>query len=175
MLYKKIIFLIVFFINACGFKPLYRYQEGDSGIYPDLAKIYISPIEGRVGQLVRNNLKDRINIYGSPEKPQYILGIDIKDPVIQQSTSLINTANRETIVYKAMYRLVENGETIIDGMSKAEASYSILTMPYATVVSKEDAIKRVAAILADDIILRLSVYFKNINQSQNNSYLNYIK
>ena len=164
LLFKSLFFAFVLLISACGFEPLYRYQHNDAGININMARTFINPIEGRIGQMVRNNLKDRMNTYGTPQKPSYQLYIEIEEPKVSQSISLDNTASREKMVYKAIYRLIKNNETIIEDETVAEASYSILTMPYATIVSQEDAIRRAAAILADDILLRVSVYFRdNIN------------
>lgn len=162
LLFKKFIFLILFLLYACGFEPLYYYQNNHKKINEQLAQVYILPIEGRVGQLVRNNLRNRMTPYGLPMKPFYELQIEIDDSSVKQSIGLDNTATRETIIFKAIYQLIKDKEIIVEGESTAEVSYSILTMPYGTVVSQKDVIRRAANILADDIALRISVYFKNI-------------
>ncbi|MGD9637616.1 MAG: LPS assembly lipoprotein LptE [Alphaproteobacteria bacterium] len=140
------------------------------GIKQYLSQVYILPIEGRIGQIITNNLKDRINTYGIPYNPVYKLSVKIEEPIIKSQTSLSNKASREALLYKAEYQLFKGDEIVLQDKSSAQTSYSILTKPYGTVVSKNDAIERAAAIFSDDIALRLSVYFEHLSQKQNNDF-----
>jgi LPS-assembly lipoprotein len=173
--------LLTFLLQACGFRPLYAkkevrttgygWQEQEKTSYSfvkqELAKIFIEPVEERIGQTLRIELQDLINTKGSPEKAKYKLSIEIEEPTIsQQGIQSDDTATRETMFYKAYYTLYEKSNIILKGMSRTEVGYNLLENPYSTISSVKAAKKRAGKTLANDIALRLGVYFDMIEKDK---------
>jgi LPS-assembly lipoprotein len=167
-------------LGACGFSPLYaKRTQKDMGyswawqknvktsfVRDELAKIYIKPIADRVGQVLRNELKDLINTKGAPVNSDYVLYVTLEDSLIRQGLQSDDTATRETIFYTASYNLKQKQNVLLSGETRSEVGYNLLENPYASVSSVNDAKKRAAKILAKDIAIRLSVYFDMIEKDK---------
>ncbi len=68
MLLFRLIFslLALSLFTACGFQPLYGERTQNAQVSGKLAATYILPIDGRDGQIVRNELMDLITPKGIP-------------------------------------------------------------------------------------------------------------
>jgi LPS-assembly lipoprotein len=172
--------LVSFSLSACGFRPLYAQKshnnqgygwqwqksEKSSFVINELAKIVINPIKDREGQILREELREQITPKGIPENPKYYLNITVDSPSMQQGIRSDDTATRETVFYKAYYSLKQGRKTIVSGQSRTEVGYNLLENPYASVASIRNAGKRAAKVLANDIALRLSVFFDFIEKEK---------
>ena len=57
--------VLISMLGACGFQPLY-YQDGERvSIRSDMRSVFIEPIEDRIGQELRINLKTTLNPTGA--------------------------------------------------------------------------------------------------------------
>ncbi|MCK5295608.1 MAG: hypothetical protein KAJ75_01840, partial [Alphaproteobacteria bacterium] len=74
-----------------------------------------------------------------------------------------DTATRATISYLANYQLLHKKDTVVTGSSKAVTGYNILKTAHGTLASEKDTKARAAKILANDISLRLAVFFRDKN------------
>ena len=149
-------------LAGCGFQPLYgnRAQPGDAA-FNDFHQIKVATIPERSGQMLRNELLDRLNYRGEPAQPRYELKVtlteDRRDVLVRSDE--VATATDMTLT--ARYQLVEraDGKVLTTGAPRVIARYNVLASPYATLNSAEDARRRAATQLAEDIRARLGVYF----------------
>ena len=156
------IFLTLFFVlEGCGFSPLYKKSYTNEYSSAELSKIKILPIGDIEGQKLRNFLQDQLHPKGLTEE-KYYLKIDLNAPIKRQGVRTDETATRATITYTAQYQLIraENQQELFSEQSRAISAYNILEHIYATVVSEEDAKERALKLLADDIALRIKIYFE---------------
>ena len=163
---------LVLFISACGFEPLYvqKKQESlwyfggefDTSISAEMAKIKVQTIADRFGQQLRNDLLDMLTPLGAPKKPTYRLFVDV-EPIESTQQALRDdiTATRERVRYKVKYRLLgaESNQVLVSGDSIAYVSYDIMANPYSTTFAKKKTQTDAAAIIANDITLRIGAYF----------------
>lgn len=169
---KKIsLFLLTFFISACGFRPLYVQHSDDSNwllgnnadtsISSEMAQIKIATVDNRFGQELRNHLLDSLTPKGVPQHPKYRLVLKtLSREVIQQAMRDDVTATNERINYKIGYQLYDSSSTeLLKGESLAVVSYDILSDPFSTTMAQKKAETDAAKIIADDITLRLGSYF----------------
>ena len=95
---------LVAFISGCGFEPLYVEKktssdwyynnEFDAGIRDEMASVKVELIQDRIGQLIRNDLLDKLTPKGEPKSPKYYLKVtNVKKEEIDQ-------ANKQMIQYK---------------------------------------------------------------------------
>ena len=156
--------LLPLLLAACDFQPLYgnRDKSGDA-VFNDFAATKIDTIADRPGQLLRNELLDRMNYRGEPRQPLYELKIKLIEDqknILVRKDEIPTAANLTSV---ADYQLIEiaTKRVLTSGRATSINRVDILRSPYATVVASEDAQKRAAAQLAEDIRTRIGIYFNS--------------
>jgi len=151
-------------LAGCGWQPLYGHTDttGPSGsAAQQMAQTHINPIADRVGQQLYNTLRDRMNPQGVPQNPTYDLIVTLRQSGAQSLINPNQTAARIDLTLYAdfnLYRRDAPGVSIFHGESRNTTSYDLLNDPYASVVSADDAKRRGAQSLADEISNRDAVY-----------------
>ncbi len=159
---KKYIFILLL-LSGCGFSPLYLSKTLDA----DAAKISIAPINGTLGQELRNNLEHRFNPSGiASEKPYKLTIILTEAEVSRQGIRQDDTATRITISLTATYKLFFKDTLVLEDKSVFLSSYNILNDPYSSYVSHQKTQNNLNDLIADDIALRIGLYLKD-NKWQN--------
>ncbi len=151
--------------GGCGFEPLYGRRSGSGSASDQLAAIRIAPIADRTGQLLYNELRDRLNPRGKPGAPLYVLMVTLIETREELAFRGDETATRANLQLRANYVLQravsqgDGGETVVltKGESRITTSYDILESQYATLASIDDARARAVQVLGDDIQARLAV------------------
>lgn len=151
-------------LAGCGWQPLYGRNKdtgvgGDAG--PRLAQVHIAPIADRTGQQLYNNLRDRMNPQGVPANPRYDLIVTLSQVGSAQIVSQQQTTTRVDLTFTATYNLYlrsNPGASIFKATSRTTTAYDIPTDPYAAVVSSDDAKRRGAQSLSDDISNRVASF-----------------
>ena len=158
----------LFALAGCGWQPLYgQVNNGNGGAEggnagPRLASVHIVPIADRVGQHLYNALRDRLNPSGAPAEPRYDLVIRIAERTTHMLIQPDQTATRVDLTLNATYALYQRGNRtpVFQGASRATTTYDLLNnnVEYATVQSTDDAHRRGALTLADDIATQVAVF-----------------
>jgi LPS-assembly lipoprotein len=158
-------FLGLLTLSACGWQPLYgKVNAGDGALggnaAPRLASVHILPIADRTGQNLYNALRDRMNPAGSPSNPQYDLVIHIQERTEQLLILQDQTASRTNLTLTASFQLYQRGAAapVLQGSSRTTTSYDLLNDEFATIQSTNEARRRGALSLADDITNQLAVF-----------------
>lgn len=166
MMLRRAVMALIFMLPlaACGFEPLYgnRQQAGDAA-FNDFHQIKIATIPERGGQMLRNELVDRMNYRGEPSQPLYELRVSLKEEKRDVFVRSDEVATAVDITLTADYELVDrrNGTILTRGNPRSVNRYNVLASPYATLTSADDARRRAAKQLAEDIRTRLGIYFTN--------------
>lgn len=154
--------LLPFALAACGFEPLYG-RDAAKNTPEEFALIQIDPIKDRIGQLLHNQLRDAINPKGVPAKPRYVLKVTLTESI--QDTAIQRTAFavRANLVLNATFTLQDattRGQ-VFSGSAITTAGFSHQTAAeYGTLAGEKDARERAVRDLAEEIRIRLGVYFK---------------
>lgn len=157
--------LLLLGLAGCGFRPLYGQRSATSGnVGDEFEQIRITPIADRTGQLLYNELRDRLNPRGRPASPRYVLTVTLTEDSQQLALRGDETATRANLTLTATYALrradadtAEGGEAVVtSGHARIVTSYDILESQYATLVSIDDARARSVRLLSDDIQTRLA-------------------
>lgn len=150
-------------LSACGsggFQPLY----GSSGIgahaQEKLAQVDITPIPGRVGQVVRNELIFQTTGGGTPPPPGYKLDIAIRETVASTLVRTDGHSRGQIYNLEASFRLIRlsDSQVALSGTSYASAGFERFTSIFANVRAREDAENRAARTVAVDLKARLSAF-----------------
>ena len=155
-------FLGALALAACGFHPLYGTEgELPANIAAELAGIRIATLEGRVGQVLRNDLLDRVTPLGEPAAPNYLLTIALTESKEGLAIQRDATVTRFNLTLSANYVLRHpvTGVPRVSGTVRATASYNVVRSDFANVIAERDAEDRAARVLADELKTRLAVEF----------------
>ena len=145
-------------LSGCQLQPL--YSGGSSGpVATTLSSVTVAPIEGPVGWLVYNKLKDRLAATGSGE-PRYRLNIELDDQIIGLGIRGDRAVTRERRSLRARYQLVDvsTGAVVLDATAGSDAGIDVVSSEYATVAAEQTAAERLSDVVADQIVARLSLY-----------------
>ncbi|MCR9071049.1 MAG: LPS assembly lipoprotein LptE [Alphaproteobacteria bacterium] len=153
-------------LSGCGFQPLYAKRTGESTAYNQgFPEVDVAQIPDRLGQILHNELLDRINPRGVAPRPRYRLEISASE---RRSDIVIlrdSTATFAKFIVEARWRLIDlsSGESVTEGTNQRTSSFSISSSEYAILQAEKDARQRAATELAEDISLRLALFFDRLS------------
>ncbi|ACS51983.1 hypothetical protein [Bartonella grahamii] len=175
---------------GCKVEPLYRQElqsamtmnsasyrnpvsgQASLGLAQKLASIVVEEPSDRFGQMVRNHLL--FLLYGNggkPFAPVYRLALQISVSTRESMQIEVDFEKKRkgrpsvgTVMSRASYTLQDMKNTLVaKGTAMMNASFDRLRQEYATMQAEEDAKKRVAEELAEQIFLLLSKDLSNKN------------
>jgi LPS-assembly lipoprotein len=157
----SLISLLFLGITACGFQPLYGSSTQNADVQNRLAGIYIPSIQGRTGQILRNELLDLTTPSGVPSQPRYTLNINLTESKTGLAIQEDDTKTRFNLTLNTQFQLVEvaNGKKIYKGSTQNIASYNVVSSDFANLSAELNAEKRAALDSAKQIHQQLAVYF----------------
>lgn len=145
-------------LSACGFRPLYTSDISSQNIaYP----IKIATIKDREGQILRNYLIDFLTPQGTPDKPLYILEVELTTGIRSVGIKKDETTSRKEAVLTASFKLKDSktNKVLLTHSTKAINSFEVLSkVYYSDVVAEEYAKKEAARLLAEKIVLILTAH-----------------
>lgn len=148
---------LVLTLWACGLRPV--YGGGASGPTATfLSSVAVQPIPGRTGWLVRAALADRL---GEPSgDDRYRLEVEVDDDLTSFGIRGDAAVTRERRTVRSRYRLVDNatGQVLLDATAGSDAGIDVVSSEVATVAAEQTAAERLAQVIADQIVGRLSLY-----------------
>ena len=145
-------------LAGCGFRPLHSTESRASSA--NLAEITIAPIPDRVGQQLRNRLRDEINPLGTPSSPRYVLSVKLSESLQNLAVRKDEVATRANLILRANFQLTRLHDRAVVMSSNAVSanSYNILSSDFATLSAENDARARAVSEISDDIKARVSVF-----------------
>jgi len=152
---RKLIFSALGFsaLSACGFTPLYGEGSAASAIR---GQINVPVLTGGFGFTLRERLINRI---GPPQDPRYRLAITFDITEEERAIRADRTITRFNLTATARFELtpLAGGNPVARGTVEAFTAYSAVASPFATRTAEEDARRRLATTLADQIAQRLAI------------------
>ena len=152
-------------LAGCGFKPLLAERENAPSIQAQLSAIQISRIgegrERRLGQILRNELIDRLYAGTGGRPARYVLDVaisqDLTPLIIQKSHSV----TRSNLVVTARFELrdLESGESLYRSTASATGSHDTVVSEYSSQVARQDTARKAVTDLANTITYLLSFHF----------------
>ena len=151
---------LMLLLGACGLSPM--YAGGSSGtVAASLHRVQVAPIPERAGWLVRNALVDRLG--GEPGEPSYRLEVELDDDLTAFGIRGDAAVTRERRILRARYRLVDlsTGLVVLDATAGSDAGIDVVSSDYATVAAEHTAQERLAQVIADQMVSRVSLFMRN--------------
>ena len=146
---------------GCGFKPLYGTTDTGESASLEMASVKVVPIPDRIGQVLRNELTDRLTAGVGPQPTRYELAVFLEEkssPVQIQTTDTITRYNLRLI---AQFSLVDlaSGDIVYQNHARGVGSYDVVTSEFSTLVAEQETAKAAARELSKTISSLLALYF----------------
>jgi len=150
-------------LAGCGFQPLYGSNTTTANgtrLSEAMASVDVTPIPGRVGQKVRNELifANTGGDYAAPQR--YKLNIAIRERVIDQLVQISGDARGQVYQLEASFRLVDSatGKLIHQGSAVSRAPYTRYQEVFANVRARYDAENRAARTVSESIKTQVAAF-----------------
>lgn len=165
------VLLVTGILGACGFQPLY-YRDGErSSIRTDMTSVFVRPIKDRIGQDLRNNLKDALNPTGIHSEKKWNLTVELSESIQEISLESTSFSTRANLIVAARVGVTRADGTPVstndDGSSvnyarsiQAISSYNIVDSDYADIVAERDARSRAVVSLGNDIRRQVALWLR---------------
>jgi hypothetical protein len=135
-------------------------HDDKSAVSDEFSSIKVNMIEGRSGQVLRNDLTNALSPRGEPALPEYTLIARLDEPqrnLAFQRNNSVSFVGYSMIAYWTL--LDKNGTIVYASSSSSTLNYAISTSQYATAVSAENTRDLVALDISQDIRNKLAQYF----------------
>lgn len=141
-------------LASCGIQPMYGGSTvGGAKLAEVMQTVDVTPIPGRVGQKVRNELifANTGGGYAGPMK--YKLDIILTERVIDQMVQITGNPLGQVFELTASFKIVNlaNGQIIYQGNAISRAPYERFQEIFANVRARYDAENRAARTISDSI------------------------
>ena len=145
-------------LSGCQLEPLYAGGAGGR-VATTLSSVTVTPIQGQVGWLVYNNLKERLAT-GASSTARYRLDVELDDDIVGLGIRGDRAVTRERRTLRARYRLTDlnSGLVVLDATAGSDAGIDVVSSEYATVAAEQTAVERLSEVVADQIVSRLGVF-----------------
>ena len=145
-------------LTSCQLQPLYA-GGAEGGVATTLASVSVTPMEGQVGWLVYNKLKERLAT-GAESAARYRLDVELDDNITGLGIRGDRAVTRERRSLRARYRLTEltTGQVVLDATAGSDAGIDVVSSEYATVAAEQTAVERLSEVVADQIVSRLGLF-----------------
>lgn len=151
----------IFALGACGFRPLLVQADG-ANVRSQLASVRVTGPGGRLGQQLRTALEDNLDPTSVRPPSLYDLAIRLRNTNQALAIQLDSTTTRYNLSLSAGFDLKrrEDGEIVYSSIVQRVASYNVRRAPFATLTARQDAERRAAQEIADDIRTLIALHFQ---------------
>ena len=152
------------FAGGCNVRPLYStapVETGSGTTAAALSDVDVAPVEGRVGQKIRNDLLFYLN-GGGEGGSAYIVELEVNEKytnVITRAISGIPGGRNIRLIVTYTLKKSSGGKPLVQGKVTRIASIDYFNQRFANDRATLDAENRAAKEVAADINLRLAAYF----------------
>ena len=151
-------------LAGCGFQPLYGgTTAGGAKLAEVMAAVDITPIPGRVGQKLRNELIFTNTGGGYAAPTRYKLDIIIKESVTDELVQITGDATGQVYQLEASFKLVDTstGKMMFQGKALSRAAYNRFQEIFANVRARYDAENRAARTISESIKTQVAAFLAN--------------
>jgi LPS-assembly lipoprotein len=154
-------------LAGCGFQPVYMpTASGRAGpAQRELAAIAVKLLPDRPGQLLRQDLQERLGSDSGEVPQRYSLAVSFSIAGEGIGIQPDNAATRVRLIGTATWTLSAQDPAqtrVTSGSARAMDDFNILDQQYfAADLENEQVQRRLAAALADQIAMQLAVFFRH--------------
>jgi len=149
---KKITkYLLLLFLSACGFVPMYSDYKTD---------VYVAPISETNGIDLRNALNAKFGSVGNADA-KYRLEVKLNAPITKyKAIQTTGDATWQEVELRTSYKLLKDDIVIAQGKESASESYTFVRYLVAANASYNSAVQNTIKVLSDKIGSRVMAEVK---------------
>ena len=157
MSYRKftLLTLLVIFLNACGFKPLYNYESLDGFI--------VNTPENKTenSMIIYEGLRRSLNV--STTKKNYIIDFYVNEQSEDIDIREDEKVLRKNLAISVVFTIKEKNseKEIFSGESLISSAYNRVAEPYSNYISEQDTRSRILTSVVGDIKRQLALFKSN--------------
>ena len=157
MSYRKftLLTLLVIFLNACGFKPLYNYESLDGFI--------VNTPENKTenSMIIYEGLRRSLNV--STTKKNYIIDFYVNEQSEDIDIREDEKVLRKNLAISVVFTIKEKNseKEIFSGESLISSAYNRVAEPYSNYISEQDTRSRILESIVGDIKRQLALFKSN--------------
>ncbi len=151
-------------LAGCGFQPLYGGTTAGGAKLAEVMKgVEVTPIPGRGGQKLRNELIFTNTGGGNAGQTRFRLDIVIKESVTDQLVQITGDATGQVYQLDATFKLIDQskGDVILQGKAISRAPYNRFQEIFANVRARYDAENRAARTVSESIRTQVAAHLAN--------------
>tara|TARA_B100000941_G_C28348422_1_gene470510 strand:- start:189 stop:671 length:483 start_codon:yes stop_codon:yes gene_type:complete len=155
--YRKftLLTLLVIFLNACGFKPLYNYESLDGFI--------VNTPENKTenSMIIYEGLRRSLNV--STTKKNYIIDFYVNEQSEDIDIREDEKVLRKNLAISVVFTIKEKNseKEIFSGESLISSAYNRVAEPYSNYISEQDTRSRILESVVGDIKRQLALFKSN--------------
>ena len=163
---KRLVLIGTLLLTACGFEPVYGTHTAARPTIDSLNQVAIDNIPDRKGQMLRNDLIDRMYSKGRPAKPLYHLTVKLNGTLQDLGIQANATSTRSLLDLTATYTLsATNGKDLLSGTAHSISSFNKLSDQYGSLIADESAYERTIKEVSEQIVNRISLFLAEPSQA----------
>ena len=150
-------------LGGCGIQPLYGSTASGSRLAAVMSAVQITPIPGRVGQKVRNELIFGATGGGDAAPSRFRLDIVVKESVTNEMVRISGDATGAVYQLSATFKLINaaDGKVIYEGEAMSRSAFERYQQIYSNVRARYDAENRAASAVAESIKVRVAAFLSS--------------
>ena len=157
MSYRKftLLTLLVIFLNACGFKPLYNYESLDGFI------VNTPQNKTENSMIIYEGLSRSLNV--STTKKNYIIDFYVSEQSEDIDIREDEKVLRKNLAISVVFTIKEKNseKEIFSGESLISSAYNRVAEPYSNYISEQDTRSRILESVVGDIKRQLALFKSN--------------
>ncbi len=148
--------------DGSGFRPLYGSLGGNTEV--KLAQVEFTPIPGRNGQRIRNELIFKAYGGGDPKPARYRMDIAVKETATTTLVLVDGTSAGQIYQIEAKFQLIDiaTKKVMLQGISQSRAASERFTNVFSNVRAADEAQERAAKTIATDLKARLAGFLSTV-------------
>lgn len=150
-------------LGGCNIRPLYFSETDQTDLRPEMAAIEVETPNSEIGQLLGSALRDELNPTAQVVPVRYTLAVGLDSDTEGLGILPDSTITRYNYEMTARARLQEKaaeGDLFSTRVART-ASYNLIRQPFATLISQQDAQRRVVEEIAQELRTQVAIYLRN--------------
>ncbi|WGF89827.1 LPS assembly lipoprotein LptE [Marinivivus vitaminiproducens] len=150
-------------VAGCNIRPLYFSERDQADLRPEMAAIEVETPNTEIGQVLGSALRDELNPTAQVVPIRYTLAVGLDSSTEGLGILPDSTVTRYNYEMTARARLQEKaveGDLFTTRIART-ASYNLIRQPFATLISEQDAERRVAQEIAQELRTQVALFLRN--------------
>ena len=154
---KIIVITTALTLAACGFHPAYQKGVHSDAIQEKLVAIEVMPVGGKMGQELRNSVRDILNPNDMHVPARYRLAMTLQKNIVPAAVERDRRITRYNVSIIVPYTvtLIEKNTVIDKGTLKVTGSYDALDSRFSTFIAEDKTTNNTIREAAEELVGRL--------------------